>query len=369
MSGVAFLDEIEALRAAEPTGGLVSLDDVGERLRKFTDSLAYDDPTADRLWTAWSAMQRHLEGVQLLARPDAVTEAVKKRRSDLVVRIGNDDAFDAAFEQAMWQVALPYYDTRADWFFAAATLSTTSERRARVVTAYAAALQQLVEERMAGGDLVNSVALNALGRALVGLQPVEAVAALEVALRFCIDRKCHYEAMQAAGSLALALASASASAEAGGEAMRAFLHRWQNIYRGERFVMEVQYALWMLDDDAAAARAFLADSSNTKGLALVAATLADLDDKAAIEVLHARALTLKNPVTREAFDEALHRLRTQTSRPQQQARMVHLFGVLSSTEQALGEDSDDVFVQRARARTANRELGQVIETDNSADED
>jgi hypothetical protein len=125
----------------------------------------------------------------------------------------------------------------------------------------------------------------------------------------------------------------------------------------------------VLDGDAAAARAFLADTSNTKGLALAAAAVADLDDKAAIEVLGVRASTLTNPVTREAFDEALHRLRTQTSAPEQQARMVHLFGVLSNTEQALGADTDDVFVQRARVRAANRELGQVTETDDSAQED
>lgn len=232
---------------------------------------------------------------------------------------------------------------------------------------FANALTTMTAARLAGGELINSVAFGACARALVLLKPTEAVPALEEAMRFCLHQKCHYEARQESGGVALALAAAGAKSAV--PAVRAFLERWQSVYPGERFIMEPLYALWLLDGDAAGARAYLDDDSNTKGHSFAVAALADLNAQDAIPAIEAKRASIKNPVTLEAFDEGLSRLRTQTAPPALADRMISLFGLTSRTEQALGADTDDVFLMRARAKTRDGALGQVTEVDDAAEED
>jgi hypothetical protein len=133
--------------------------------------------------------------------------------------------------------------------------------------------------------------------------------------------------------------------------------------------MQCRYAQWMLAKDDAGALAYLRDPANTKNLGLAAAALADLDEKHARDALGARIETLEHPVAKEIFAEALTRLDAQLGPPAVAARMIWMFGRKSSTEQALGSESDSVFVERAIARTKNAELGVVYEADNSAPED
>ncbi|MBA3501633.1 MAG: hypothetical protein M4D80_26785 [Myxococcota bacterium] len=111
------------------------------------------------------------------------------------------------------------------------------------------------------------------------------------------------------------------------------------------------------------------DPASTKNLGLAAAALADLDAKHARNAIGARAETLDNPVAKEVFAEALTRLDAQHGPPAAAARMIWLFGRKSSTEQALGNETDNVFVERAIARTKNTELGVVYEADDSAPKD
>jgi hypothetical protein len=133
--------------------------------------------------------------------------------------------------------------------------------------------------------------------------------------------------------------------------------------------MQLRYALWMLSKDTASARAYIEDQEKTKNLGYAVAALADLDDKASRDAIATRAPWLRNAVAREVFAEGLQRLDTQTWPPPAPSRMIWMFGRKSSTERALGEDSDNVFVQRAMARKADPELGIVYEADNSAEDD
>jgi hypothetical protein len=156
--------------------------------------------------------------------------------------------------------------------------------------------------------------------------------------------------------------------EAIGE-LEAFLEDYDWRYSGEAFVVQTHVARWLLADDGSAALSYLEKPENTKSLGLVAAALADLHHQAALPVLRTKHGALGNPIAKEAFHEAIHRLETQLGAPDIAHRMIWMFGVTSSTEQALGADSDNVFVQRAMAATGQGELGRVTEVDDSAAED
>jgi hypothetical protein len=85
-------------------------------------------------------------------------------------------------------------------------------------------------------------------------------------------------------------------------------------------------------------------------LGLAAAVIADLDYKAARDTLAGRATTTESSVAAETMSEALQRLDKQQGPPPPAGRMIWMFGRKSQTEQALGSESDNVFVHRARAR-------------------
>ncbi|MBP9205295.1 MAG: hypothetical protein KBG28_15095 [Kofleriaceae bacterium] len=364
---------LDAIVALGPTPPLAQLDALSKRMRaELTDDDGDDGaadparvagPSADEVWARWNQARRGAEAALLLAEPDPVAAAVAAGRPDVVARVGTDAALAAALEQAAAHVALPYYKTNSGWLSAVAALATTPARRSQALAFLGPALRGLVEARLAGGELINSVALGGLARALAVLAAPETADVLAQTLDFCIGKKCHYEAKQQAGTVAIALA---ATGRADGDAaMQAFLERWADTYAGHRFVMEVRYAAWLRAGDGAGARAFLADPANTRGLAFVAAAVADLDDKASAAVLQARRPTLRNPVAEEAFDEALTRLRDQAGPPPQEARMIWMFGVRSPTEVALGHESDDQLLARARARLGRPGLGRVYETDDT----
>jgi len=125
----------------------------------------------------------------------------------------------------------------------------------------------------------------------------------------------------------------------------------------------------MMTGDPQGALAFVNDAANTKGLAYAACALADLHWAAALEPLRALLPALDSPVAAEAVMEAISRLATQTKPPDRQDRMIWLFGEVTKTEQALGSDSDDRFLLRARQRAQDRELGVIHEVDDSAPEE
>jgi len=177
----------------------------------------------------------------------------------------------------------------------------------------------------------------------------------------------HYELVQVAGTIALALAALDYRGDLA--ALDRFLASYEWRYPGEDFVMQARYAKWMMTGDPQGALAFVNDAANTKGLAYAACALADLHWAAALEPLRALLPALDSPVAAEAVMEAISRLATQTKPPDRQDRMIWLFGEVTKTEQALGSDSDDRFLLRARQRAQDRELGVIHEVDDSAPEE
>ncbi|HTR54979.1 MAG TPA: hypothetical protein VMJ10_30045 [Kofleriaceae bacterium] len=348
-----------------------------ERLVDDASELEWDE-AEPRL----ARIQRAQTVLAVTARSDAAARAAfvafvraHTWRDDLIAALGtiaSDDAYALVLEQARRQLDLPYYDTKPAWFFALGELAReprfAAEARAflRGGFAHYAAQSRDATER----TLVNSVAFGALAHALAHPGDPEAGPTLRDAFRIAAgqgDIDAHYELNVTCGALAIALSAVGF--ERALPELDAFLAEYGDNYGGDGFVMQVLYARWLLVGDAAAALAYVTDPAHKKGLAYAAAALADLHHVAAYEALAARAKTLDHPVAQEAFAEALARLARQTAPPRVDDRMIWLFGRKSPTEQALGEDSDNIFVQRAIARTNDSELGVVTEADESAPDD
>ncbi|NMH85900.1 hypothetical protein HHX25_00130 [Flavivirga sp. Y03] len=115
---------------------------------------------------------------------------------------------------------------------------------------------------------------------------------------------------------------------------------------------------------------YLEEKSHTKNLGLVASALADLDYKSGLKTLQKYLLEIKNDVTYEVFKEAITRLQNQIGRPLNENRMVWLFGFLPRVEIALGDESDNEFLHRAKLRSEEvMDYYEVFEVDDSAPED
>jgi hypothetical protein len=177
----------------------------------------------------------------------------------------------------------------------------------------------------------------------------------------------HYELNQTAGTIALALTALNYKGEM--LFLDKFLGTYGKWYKGDDFVMKVMYAKWMITGDAAGALSYLTNKENTKGFSYAICALTDLDSKDSKSAIKELATSVNNPVTNEVIKESLSRLGKQAQAPQWKDRMIHLFGVVTPGEKALGKEIDNVFVIRAQKAENNPEIGTVYEVDDSAPDD
>jgi hypothetical protein len=133
--------------------------------------------------------------------------------------------------------------------------------------------------------------------------------------------------------------------------------------------MQVRYAKWMITKDAQGAFAYLTYETNHEGISYAVCALTDLNFKEAILNLRSHLATIKNPITLEVVKESISRLYLQTQPPSWKDRMIHLFGIMTSTEKALEGDNDNQFAERAVKALNNPSIGITYETDQSAPED
>ncbi|MGC4118843.1 MAG: hypothetical protein QM765_30625 [Myxococcales bacterium] len=187
---------------------------------------------------------------------------------------------------------------------------------------------------------------------------------MQDALRVATSRRAHYELTKTVGDIAIAMAALGY--DDGAEDLAAFIKDLEWRYPGDDFVMKARYGLWLLAEGGEEAVAFVSDEKKDRGLAMAAVALADLDFKAGLGPVRARASSLAEPVAREVFAEAAARLERQTGAPPRGERMIGLLGRVSSTELALGAETDNVFVQRAREKSGQERLGEVTEADESS---
>ena len=365
------LAEIDAVEETPLATRLAALDELQPRI--------YQLPEEDRA-EAQSTLALAQQGCIDFAHtdPDAraaflasVREAPwRTERVEQLAKFADAETYQLVSEQVSAQLATPYYKTQTSWLFALGGFARggpfADEARALLLSGF----ERVVEHAQRKKELVNSVAFGALAYAAACVPHVETGPVLHRAFRIAAgleDVRAHYELVLTCGPLAVAMSAVDHTAAIAD--IDAFATEKNELYPGDDFVMQCRYAQWLLAKDDAGAVAYVRDLANTKNLGLAAAALADLDAKHTRDALGARIETIEHPVAKEVFAEALTRLDAQLGPPAVTGRMIWMFGRKSSTEQALGSESDNVFVQRAVARTKNAELGVVYEADNSAPED
>lgn len=226
------------------------------------------------------------------------------------------------------------------------------------------------------GELVNNVLFDAMARAIgiwgeakfgdLLMQEFNFVAADNEQKKLDHLTR-HYELNLTCGTIATVLAALDYAGDISG--FDAFLESLEWRYQGSDFVMQTRYAKWLLTKDGADALAFLQDPKNTSGASYAVSALADLDYKPALAAIKQRQASLRNPVSKEVFKEAIARLEQQARAPLSKDRIIALFGRVTTSEMALGEDSDNIFLLRAQQTLKDSTLGTVYEIDASDLED
>lgn len=173
----------------------------------------------------------------------------------------------------------------------------------------------------------------------------------------------HYELNCLAGTISLQLANFNRPEAL--EVVNCFVETFIENYSGESFVMKGLYTKWIMTQDGNSALEFIQNQENAKGLAYAITAVADLDFKAGLEPICDLTNTIDNELTQEVCKEAIERLRKQTHPGAISDRMIHLFGSITPTEIALGAETDNQFILRARKNKQNAELYTIYETDQS----
>ncbi len=252
---------------------------------------------------------------------------------------------------------------------------TNVECNSRIEEFLKSGFQELKSAAIKKSILINCYIFDALARAIAHWQNPEFSELLIQEFNFVIASKKditdgldrHYELQLVSGTIALALVALGYKGDL--SFFDKFLESYELHYKGDDFVMKVKYAKWMITGDAGNALSYLTNKENTKGLSYVICALTDLNSKESLSVIKELATSFTNPVTREVIKESLSRLSKQAQPPEWKDRMIHLFGVVSPGEQAIGYESDNVFVIRAQETENNPEIGTRFEADDSAPDD
>lgn len=288
-------------------------------------------------------------------------------RYDLVAALHDPESVQRVFNRVDEQFKIGPGDDRLDksCFFGLIEISKVSGYRSQVLNLVRMGFSRAINEKKES-RLVNDTIYNILGQLCVILNDLEANTILHDAFVFAADEKRNYEMNTVASRLAIYLTALNYSGSL--ESIKKYIDSFNDSYEDEEFVMRACYAYWWLKKDSAEALAFLSSAEKKKSLGLVAALLTDLDEKNAIPVLENRMKDLTNPVTREVFKEAIHRLTSQKEIPVNKDRMIWMFGLITETEIALGNETDNIFIQRANAAT-HEDHGRVQEVDESTKDD
>ncbi|MSU44851.1 hypothetical protein EXS45_01575 [Candidatus Nomurabacteria bacterium] len=282
--------------------------------------------------------------------------------------------FEESIKAAKDQLTLHHYDSKPELVYALSGFAKNPAYRAKIVDYIKTGFDQLREETKKRAEknkydhLINQIMFGALGRlaAMIGENSLSPLIYKEFI--FAGDNDQFFELNVETGTLAIALSILGYTGDL--TEFKKVLDHWESVYEDrQKFVTEMYYALWILKQDKSGPMVYLKDSKHKTNLSYVAAALADLDVKSALAVLNEKIIQIKNPVTKEVFLEAVTRLGNQKINPIADERMIWMFGKLSSTEIALGNESDNEFIRRAMEKTKNMELGIVYEVDDSSKED
>jgi hypothetical protein len=288
-------------------------------------------------------------------------------RYDLVAALHDPESVQRVFNRVDEQFKIGPGDDRLDksCFFGLIEIAKVSGYRNQVLDLVRTSFNRAIHEKKES-RLVNDTIYNILGQLCVILNDLEASTFLYDAFVFAADERRNYEMNTVASRLAIYLTALNYNGSL--ESIKKYIDSFNDSYGDEEFVVRARYAYWWLKKDSTEGLAFLSNAEKKKSLGLVAALLADLDEKRAIPILESRLKSLTNPVTKEIFKEAIYRLTSQKGIPLKMDRMIWMFGFVTETERALGNETDNIFIQRANAAT-HEDHGRVQEVDESTKDD
>jgi hypothetical protein len=220
--------------------------------------------------------------------------------------------------------------------------------------------------KSAGRKLVNDTIFNVLGQLCVALNDKQAAGELYKALVFAAHEDQHYEMNTAASRLSVYLTALDYKGPV--DAIKNYVDHFTESYEDDEFVVRARYAYWWFEKKSDEALDFLSDPEKKKSLGMAAALLADLNEKKALPILQKRFKELTNKITIEVFKEAIVRLEAQQNVPENKDRMIWMFGFITESEIALGDETDNIFIKRAN-QSSEVDLGIVHEVDDSTKED
>jgi hypothetical protein len=121
-------------------------------------------------------------------------------------------------------------------------------------------------------------------------------------------------------------------------------------YQENVFVKQTLYAKWFLEKNTEEPLRYLQNIENNDNPSFAIFALTDLGCKEALPLLTEKQKEEKDPILREIYTEAIHRLESDYVPKDQKERMVYLNGNLTPNQRALGAENDNVFVKRAQQK-------------------
>lgn len=232
-------------------------------------------------------------------------------------------------------------------------------------------LKSVALRKVDSGDivLINTVAFSALVNLVGKWGNSNFIPLMIEEFQYCtlmdrepVDRiKRHYELMIISGDIAITLARLGYSGSF--DFMKSFLEWCERRYTTSDFLLKIFYLKWVKTNDANAAIAYLEKESS--GASFAIAALSDMNHKNGAVLIEEKMNSSDNLIFKEICQEALDRLGYQNSSPGPEALFVNLFGDKTSTELALGAETDNEFIVRAKRKSLDSEIGIVTETDDS----
>jgi hypothetical protein len=288
-----------------------------------------------------------------------------RARYDLIAALGDPKSAQLVFERVNEQLKKDVGDDidRAA-FMGLVDLAAIPAYREQVLQLIRNGFDSCIKS--AGRKLVNDTIFNLLGQLCVALEDKQAAGELYKAFVFAAHEDQHYEMNTAASRLAIYLTALDYKGPV--EDIKNYIDYFTESYDDDEFVVRARYAYWWFEKKSDEALDFLNDPEKKKSLGIVAALLADLNDKRALPILQKRIKELTNKVTIEIFQEAISRLERQKSIPENKDRIIWMFGFITESEIALGDETDNIFIKRAN-QSSEVDLGIVHEVDDSTKED
>ncbi|MFB9075956.1 hypothetical protein ACFFLS_13565 [Flavobacterium procerum] len=164
---------------------------------------------------------------------------------------------------------------------------------------------------------------------------------------FSIKRKRNYQMKQTAGFIAVLLTKFQTPFDL--NILENFIKKERKFSPDAVYVHQTRYTKWILEKNTSKPLRFLKNDENLSPIFAIFA-LADLNCKKAIPLLLEKQHKETNPIIWEVYQEAVQRLEKDFTALHYEERIISLYDTLTPAQRALGAESDNVFVHRAKQK-------------------